>query len=190
LPDPQIAIEKARREEAKRVADEQAQQQKREKAAREKEAREDAERDKRAKDELAQKKADKEKVDKAEAAKQEAIRAANLKRIAGMAGATGGETDTGNALRSSAPSANYAGRVVARVRPNILLTNPIDGNPKADVEVRLAPDGTIISRRIVKSSGVQVWDDAVLRAIDRTGTLPRDVDGRAPPQLTIGFTHD
>ena len=31
------------------------------------------------------------------------------------------------------------------------------------------------------------WDDAVLRAIDRTGSLPRDVDGRVPPTLIMAF---
>ena len=29
--------------------------------------------------------------------------------------------------------------------------------------------------------------DAVLRALDKTETLPRDVDGRVPPSLVIGF---
>ena len=33
----------------------------------------------------------------------------------------------------------------------------------------------------------KAWDDAVLRALDKTETLPRDVDGRVPPSLTIGF---
>jgi colicin import membrane protein len=28
----------------------------------------------------------------------------------------------------------------------------------------------------------------VLRAIDRTGELPRDIDGRVPPVLVITFT--
>ena len=193
LPDPQIAIEKAKRDEAKRVAAEQEQQQlqkaKREKAEREKAERAEAERDKRAKDEQAQKKAaaDKDKADKAEAARQAAAREAYLKRMAGLAGATGGETDTGTALRSSAPSASYAGRIMARIKPNIVFTDVIDGNPMATVEVKLAPDGTIVAKRLVKSSGVKSWDDAVLRAIERTEVLPRDVDGRVPPPFQIDF---
>jgi colicin import membrane protein len=63
----------------------------------------------------------------------------------------------------------------------------VPGNPTADVEVRAAPDGTIVSRRLVKSSGNKAWDDAVLRAIDKTETLPRDTDGRVPSLLVIGF---
>ena len=190
LPDPQIVIEKAKKEDAKRIAAEQEalKKQKREKAEREKEElalkKEKADKLKaeQAKAELAKN----EKAEKADAAKQAAIRDANLKRMAGLAGATGGATDTGTALRSSAPSANYAGRVMARIKPNILLTDPVDGNPRAVVEVKLAPDGTIIAKRLVQSSGVKVWDDAVLRAIERTEMLPLD-NGRAPPVFEIGF---
>jgi colicin import membrane protein len=206
LPDPQIAIEKAKREEAQRVAAEQAlQKAKREKAEQERAERLQAERDKaerekRAQDELAQKKAaaekaaklkaDKEKAEKAEraeAVRQAAAREAYLKRMQGLAGATGGPADTGTALHSSGPSASYAGRIMARIKPNIVFTEAIDGNPMATVEVKLAPDGAIIARRLIKSSGVKSWDEAVLRAIDRTGELPRDVDGRVPPPFQIDF---
>jgi colicin import membrane protein len=53
--------------------------------------------------------------------------------------------------------------------------------------VRVAPDGTVIGRRILTSSGVKAWDDTVLRAIDRTGMLPRDTDGRIPSTMVISF---
>ncbi|MEP6874169.1 MAG: cell envelope integrity protein TolA [Burkholderiales bacterium] len=193
LPDPQIAIEKAKREEAKREqAEEEARQQKLEKAQRAKEelAQKKAAADKLAKERAETDKADKlakEKADKADATKQAAIRDANLKRMQGLAGATGGPSDTGTALRSSAPSANYGGRITAYIKPKIVLTEPVDGNPRAVVEIRLAPDGTIIAKRLVKSSGSKAWDDAVLRAIERAEVLPRDVDGRAPPLLEVGF---
>ncbi len=193
LPDPQIAIEKAKKEEARRIAAEQeeAKQLKREKAEREKEAlaQKKLEKDKADKAKADQAKAEaakNEKADKTEAARLAALREQQIKRMQGMVGATGGATDTGTALRSSAPSANYAGRVMARIKPNILLTDPVDGNPRAVVEVKLAPDGTIIAKRLVQSSGAKVWDDAVLRAIERTEMLPLD-NGRAPPVFEIGF---
>ncbi|MES2990678.1 MAG: cell envelope integrity protein TolA [Pseudomonadota bacterium] len=203
LPDPQIAIEKAKKEEARRIAEqEEARREKREKAEREKQElalKKEKEREKAEKLKADQAKADKlkaeqakaelakkEKAEKDQAAREAAIRDQNLKRITGMAGATGGSNDTGTALRSSAPSANYAGRVMARIKPNILLTDPVDGNPRAVVEVKLAPDGTIIAKRLVQSSGTKVWDDAVLRAIERTEMLPLD-NGRAPPVFEIGF---
>jgi colicin import membrane protein len=197
LPDPQIAIEKARRDEAKRVAAEQEElkQQKREKAERDKQElaqeKKDAEKQRAEQAKLAQAKSDKAEkaaAAKAAAANEAAARQAYLKRMAGLAGATGGPTDTGAALNSSGPSASYAGRIMARIKPNIVLTEPVDGNPTATVEVRLAPDGTIIGSRLLKSSGVKAWDDAVLRAIERTEILPRDVDGRVIPQFPIVFT--
>ncbi|MDO9612682.1 MAG: TonB C-terminal domain-containing protein, partial [Serpentinimonas sp.] len=36
-------------------------------------------------------------------------------------------------------------------------------------------------------SGHAGWDAAVLRAIERTGRLPRDIDGRVPGVLILGF---
>ena len=63
----------------------------------------------------------------------------------------------------------------------------IAGNPAAEVEVRTAPDGTIVGQRLIKSSGNKAWDSAVLRAIEKTETLPRDVDGRVPTQIVISF---
>ena len=117
----------------------------------------------------------------------EAQRKDNLKRIAGLAGATGAPGATGAALQSSGPSAGYAGRIRGRIKPNIVFTDDITGNPMAEVEVRTSPDGTIISRKLLKPSGVTSWDDAVLRAIDKTEVLPRDTDGRVPPTLVISF---
>jgi colicin import membrane protein len=63
----------------------------------------------------------------------------------------------------------------------------VSGNPTATVEVRAAPDGTIIGKRLLKSSGVPSWDEAVLRAIDKTEILPRDTDGRVPSSFEISF---
>jgi colicin import membrane protein len=116
-----------------------------------------------------------------------ALRDEQMRRIQGLAGATGSSTATGTAQRSAGPSDSYAGRIRARVRPNIVFTDDISGNPTAEVEVHMAPDGTITSRRLVKPSGVRSWDDAVLRALDRTEVLPRDVDGRVHTPLLIEF---
>jgi colicin import membrane protein len=110
----------------------------------------------------------------------------NMKRMQAMAG-TGAPSATGAAVRSSGPSSTWAGRVIGRVRPNIVFTDDIPGNPEAVVEVRLAPDGTIVGKRIKKSSGNSGWDNAVLRALDKTEVLPRDVDGRVPPAGELVF---
>lgn len=145
-------------------------------------------------DKLKQAQADKAKqaLDKkqleAQAKQLEAQRAKNLQRMTGLAGASGGPTATGSALKSAGPSASYAGRIRARIKPNIVFTEDIVGNPTAEVDVRTAPDGTIIARKLLKSSGDKAWDDAVLKAIDKTEVLPRDTDGRVPSNLLLVFS--
>jgi colicin import membrane protein len=140
--------------------------------------------EKRKKEEEDRKRREKEKQDELRVAK---LREENLKRMQGLAGGTGAPGSTGTAARSSGPSASWAGRVRARVKPNIVFGDDVAGNPAADVEVRLSPDGTIVGKRLVKSSGVKAWDEAVLRALDKTETLPRDTDGRVPSSFIIEF---
>ena len=123
----------------------------------------------------------------ADAKKSEIQRQENIKRMAGLAGATGSATATGAAQQSSGPSPGYAGRIRARIKPNIVFTADIAGNPTATVEVRVSPDGTIISRKLIKSSGNTAWDEAVLKAVDKTEVLPRDVDGQVPASMEISF---
>ena len=107
--------------------------------------------------------------------------------MAGLAGASGSANATGSALKSSGPSASYAGRIRATVKPKIVFTDDIQGNPTTEVEVHTAPDGTIVGRKITKSSGVKDWDEAVIRAIDKTQVLPRDIDGSMPSSLLLVF---
>ncbi len=187
--------ERERKEEERRERLEQEKKERllaQQKAEREKAEREKAEKEKAAKAEQdKQKKLAEDKRRKAEEAREakeaEARRQENLRRMQGLAGATGGETATGTAQRSSGPSGSYGGKVAAKVRPNIVYPDTISGNPRAEVEVRAAPDGTIVGARITQSSGNKAWDDAVIRALHRTETLPRDVDGRVPSSLVIGF---
>lgn len=123
----------------------------------------------------------------ADTKKLEAMRQENMKRIAGMAGATGDENATGTAQRSAGPSDSYSGRIRGRIKPNITFTEDIASNAPAEVEVRCAPDGTIVGKKLIKSSGNAAWDDAVLKAIDKTEILPRDIDGRIHSPLVISF---
>ncbi len=125
--------------------------------------------------------------DASKQAAQAAQRADNLKRMAALAGSSGAPSATGTALQTSGPSSSYGGRVSAKVKPNIVFTEDAIGNPTALVEVRTAPDGTIVGRKLLKSSGNKSWDEAVLKAIDKTEVLPRDVDGRVPATLEISF---
>ena len=209
-----IEREKKRLEQEKKAREQQELREKRERERKEEERRErleqekkerqqkerEKEKEQREKQLAEQKRAEQEKQKKlaedkrrkAEEAAREAKEAdarhqANIRRMQGLANATGGETATGTALDSSGPSASYGGRVAAAVKPNIVFTENVAGNPSAEVEVRAAPDGTITSRRLLKSSGVRAWDEAVLRALDKTERLPKDTDGRVPPQFPMVF---
>ena len=191
--DAQISIEKARREqarrdEAKRDEAERVEAKKKADAVKRDDARRaEAEREKqRVADEQAEKKKLAEQAKKDDA-RQAAIREANLKKMMSQAGTSDDANATGTAAPTSGPSASYAGRIKARIKPNILLTTPVAGNPSATVEVKVAPDGTIVGRKLVTSSGVAAWDETVLRAIDKTEVLPKDVDGRVPATMTIAF---
>lgn len=196
--------------ERQRKAQEKKKKEAEDQAAKDKAAKEKALKDKAAQEKLAQEKkelekkkaAEKAKADekkrqqeqarkaaqeKADEAQADALRKEQMQRLQGMAGASGGPNATGTALKSSGPSATYAGRLVGRIKPNIVYPGDVVGNPRAEVEVRVAADGTIQSRRIVQSSGNKAWDDAVLRAIDKTEVLPKDTDGRVPPVIVLGF---
>ena len=183
-PDAQIAIEKAKRK--KELAKEAARQAEKEAAAREAEKLAEQKR----KDEAADKRRadlDKKKRDEAQATALATAREKQMQRLAGLAGATGAPTATGSALQSAGPSADYLGRIKGRIRPNVSFPDTLPGNPAVEIDIRLAPDGRIVSSRIVKRSGVPEWDEAVLRAIERTEVLPRDENGKVPPAMTIVY---
>ena len=173
--------------EQKRLVDEKAQARQREQQAKAEKAEKAAE-DKRQKLVAEQReKAQKETEAKAQETQVAKQREENLKRMLGQAGATGPANATGTAARDAAPSAAYAGKIKAFIKPNIRLPVEVTGNPVTEVEVKLAPDGTVISRRLSKTSGNPTWDNTVLRAIDITATLPRDSDGRVPPTMLLVF---
>jgi colicin import membrane protein len=167
-PDAQIAIEKARKE------DERKKKEEAEKLAQ-------------------QQKLEKQKLDKEDKRKKElddqrlaAEREKNLKRM--MAAAGGGDaTSTGRASQTAGPTANYLGRIKARIKPNVVFIDSVTGNPTVEVEITVAPDGKILSSRVTKPSGVKEWDEAVLRGIEKTAVLPRDTDGRVYSPMVIVY---
>jgi len=180
---------KAKLEEDKRKLEAKKEEERKEKERKEKEKeKERAEKERKEKEAKKQQEQKDNKVSAEEAKKLDAIRKENMKRIAGLAGASGNENATGTAMKSSGPSDSYGGRIRARVKPNITFDpSSVSGNPAAEVEVRCAPDGTIVSRKLTKSSGNTAWDNAVLKAIDKTEILPRDTDGRVHSPLLLVF---
>jgi colicin import membrane protein len=200
---PDIALEREKKlkEQKEQKERELEQQQKQLQKKKELEAKQRAEDDAQRKKEQQQKLAEQKKQQEAEAkqaeakkaeaaAKQAAAdRAATLKRMQGLAGASGSDDSKGTAMRSSGPSSGYAGRIAAAVRPNITFpdADTVNGNPAAEFEVSLAPDGTIVGVKLSKSSGLPGWDDAAERGLRKTDKLPRDTDGRIFPSLIVSL---
>jgi colicin import membrane protein len=191
VPDADIAIEREKKRLAEEKKKTQALAEKAEKTKKIEEAKKIAEaKAKAAKEAKAEAKklaAQKEQLAKKEAAMEAKQRKENMDRINAQLGATGAADAKGTAQKASGPSASYGGKVRAKVKPNIVFTEDITGNPVAEVEVRTTPGGSITSQRLVKSSGNKAWDEAVIKAIIRTETLPLDTDGRVPTPLIIEF---
>lgn len=130
---------------------------------------------------------------KATEARSNAARQAQLAHLRAMAGAAGSVAGSGGGVGSGigtggTASPGYADRVRAKVKPNIVFDpEAVSGNPSAVVSVQMAPDGSILSRRLTKSSGNGAYDEAVLRAVDRSDPLPRDTGGKAPSSVILTF---
>ncbi|MFH0131123.1 energy transducer TonB [Variovorax sp. VaC1] len=197
---PDIALErekklKEQKEQKERELEQQQQQQKKKELEAKQRAQDEADRKKEQQQKLAEQKKQQEadakqaEAKKAEAAAKQAAadRAAMLKRMQGLAGASGSDDSKGTAMRSSGPSSGYAGRIAAAVRPNITFpdADTVNGNPAAEFEVSLAPDGTIVGVKLSKTSGLPGWDDAAERGLRKTDKLPRDTDGRIFPSLIV-----
>ncbi|ATA54402.1 protein TolA [Variovorax boronicumulans] len=200
-PAPDIALEREKKlkeqkaQKERELEQQRVQQQKKKELEAKERAEDEAERKKEQQKKLAEQKKQQEaeakqaEAKKAEAAAKQAAadRAATLKRMQGLAGASGSDDAKGNAQRSSGPSSGYAGRIAAAVRPNITFpdADSVNGNPEAEFEVRLAPDGTIVGVKLAKSSGLPAWDEAAERGLRKTDKLPRDTDGRIFPSLIV-----
>lgn len=120
--------------------------------------------------------------------KARADQLSRLKAAAGDEGGSGGKTGSGVGAGGNAPS-GYADKVRRKVKPFIVF-NPeaVVGNPAVVIEIELAPDGVILSRNIAATSGDTNWDRAVLLALDRAQSLPKDDNGLIPMrQMKLTF---
>jgi colicin import membrane protein len=184
----EIALQREREQQAKQKAE----QEHREKQRLERERQEKLEREKKLAEEKRRKEAEAKRKEQQEAAEREKLRQENMKRMAGLAGASGAPTASGTAAQSSGPSASYTARIRARVKPNIAFNDDLTGNPEAVVRIRTSPDGTILigepnGPRLIKSSGNKAWDEAVLKAIIKTDRLPLNEDGVVPTPMDLVF---
>lgn len=191
------AEEKKRREEEERLAKEKKRREEEERLAKEKK-RVEEEKLKLAKlKQLEKEKADKamkeaaekkRKQEEAEAKMLAKLRDEEMRRMAGGVTGTGGTGDAPKAQGGRA-SAEYGAKVAARIRSHTVFNVPVElaGNPPVEYLVELLPDGTLRGApRKLKPSGVPGFDEAVLRAIDKSQPFPRDEKtGAVPSRITI-----
>ena len=105
---------------------------------------------------------------------------ARLRAAAGAEGGSGGTSGSGVGGGGNAPP-GWTDKVVKKVKPLIVFNSEsISGNPATVVKVDLAPDGAILSTSILNSSGHAGWDRAVLLALTRAESLPKDDNGKIP----------
>lgn len=108
-------------------------------------------------------------------AKQAEARAAASKRQAELARAVGQHRDM----------------ISAKVRGNTRLPDTLKGNPEVRCLVKLLPTGEVQSVRVTQSSGNAAYDEAVMRAIEKSSPLPlpSDRDARAAFVPELSFVH-
>jgi colicin import membrane protein len=193
---PDIALEK----EKKRKEQEQKDKEQKEQLAKEKEQQKKLEQQQKDKDQkLAKQKADDEAKKKAEADKladdkrrkqtdadkkaADQRKADDLQRVRSQAGGTG------DAAKSQGPrgSPGYQQKIGAIIKQHTTFRLPDDlvGNPAVEYDVQLLPDGSVNGIRLIKSSNVTGFDDAVKDAINKSSPFPKDTDGTVPSVLHV-----
>ena len=161
------AAEKARAETAAR--EKQLVEQKRVEAQRREQQRQQEEA------EFMRRMADAEAAEAATLTQQAEAQAAASRRQAAVAGAVG----------------QYRDLISAKVRGNTRLPDNLKGNPEVRIRVKLLPTGEVQSVQLTRSSGNPAYDDAVLRAIEKSSPLPLppDRDARAAFVPELSFVH-
>lgn len=116
----------------------------------------------------------------AAAEKVRADQLARLRAAAGAEGGSGGTVGSGVGGGGNAPP-GWTDKVIKKVKP-LIVFNPesVSGNPAAVIQVSLAPDGAILNTSVLTSSGNPAWDRAVLLALSRAESLPKDDNGKIP----------
>jgi colicin import membrane protein len=171
----ELAEEKAKEKKAKQLADQKAKELA-DKKLTEKEAA-----DKKLADKLAKSKQAAE-----EQKKLDKLRDAEMRRITGAAGTSG------DAPKSTAPrtDSGYLASITSKIKSTTSYAGSTDlpGNPRAVFKIEELPTGEIISVKMIKSSGVPGFDDAVEKGIIKSSPLPKKKDGTVERTLEIAFS--
>ena len=70
----------------------------------------------------------------------------------------------------------YTGKIVSKIRRNIVMPPDVADDARAEFLVTLLPGGTVLGARLTKSSGHAAYDNAVERAILKSQPLPLPTD--------------
>lgn len=140
--------------------------------------------DKEKADLLKKKEAEKRAQEMREKAQIDKLRAEQMQHI------IGGSGSTGEAPKTQGPRGDpsYAAKLGAKIKSNTHFVVPSDlqGNPAVEYDVKLFPDGNLRGTpRMVKSSGIPAFDNAVLRAIELSQPFPPDKSGAVPSGFPV-----
>jgi colicin import membrane protein len=142
--------------------------------------------EKEAADKLKSDKLAKAKSEAAEQAKLDKAHADEMKRI------TAGDGANGEAAKSTASriDTGYLASITSKIKSTTSYAGSTDvtGNPKAVFKVEELPTGEIISVRLVKSSGIAAFDQAVERGINKASPLPKKKDGTVARTVDVAFS--
>lgn len=178
---PDIALEK-KKAEAERLKKlhvvQQAEEKARAEAARDKQLADQKKREqllRMEEEDLMRRMADEEAANAARQSQLAEARAAASKRQAAVAGVVG----------------EYRDLISAKVRGNTRVPDNLKGNPEVRCMVKLLPTGEVKSVQVTKSSGNLAYDEAVVRAIEKSSPLPlpADRDARAAFVPELSFVH-
>jgi TolA protein len=106
------------------------------------------------------------------------------KRMQAEIAKCGGYAPKSNAGIRSGVLLGYIDKVHRQVRPNIIWSGDTQGLETV-VAVHCAPTGTLLSATITRSSGNTQWDNAALKAVQRSDPMPPDADGKTPAKFDI-----
>lgn len=107
-------------------------------------------------------------------------RSQQLNKMFSELGVEGGVGAANSSRPAAGTSDSYIAKVRARVKSYTRYPGDVSTNREAVVRVRCDATGRIVSRRLISSSGLPLWDEALLKGIDAAEVLPLDERGKCP----------
>ncbi len=143
------------------------------------------EQEKKRKEEAKKKEEEKRKQELLDQKNRDQLRNEEMRRIAGGSGGSGSAPkSTGN----NRLDPGYARMIGTKIRSNtsFVIPDSLDENSPVEYAIELLPDGTLRTRpRKLKSSSLSGFDDAVLRAIEKSVPFPPDRSGKVPSSFVL-----